>query len=362
MPFPFVLLLAFALPQTASNPSKPDALALLNEVSQRYADAKSYHIEAVEEENSSNELQYSWQKSLLTAIVMPGGRYRYEGRSGYAAALLVSDGTTQWDYHFYEHIYTQQPVSPQLKSKRRFSQQEMAADKANYIVDQMARRARHLKSATFLPDETISVDGKSVECYVVRYSGEDLKTKKNDLKEDVTLWIEKSRKVVRKTLSQLDSSLVTDVSSHLPFHGETTVTYPAVELDQPEPASSFTFVAPSDAKLIPEFPDPFAERSQIEAMDSVAKPAPELQLKSAEGKITTLSSFRGRPVFIEFWATWCGPCVGLMPELTRLYQETANRGLAWMSVDNDEDSALRAAIAKLGPQFSAVASAGGSSK
>jgi len=250
MLFPFVLLLALALPQAVSNPPKPDALALLNEVGQRYADARSYHIEAVEEENSSNELQHSWQKSLLTAIVMPGGHYRYEGRSGYAAALLVSDGTTQWNYHSYEHVYTQQPVSPQVKSKRIFTQQEMAAHKAKYLVDQMARRARHLKSATFLPDETISVGGENVECSVVRDSDG-----KNDLKEEVTLWIEKSRKVVRKTLSQLDSYLVTEVPSHIPFHDETTVTYPVVELDRPEPASSFTFVAPSDVKLIPEFPD-----------------------------------------------------------------------------------------------------------
>jgi hypothetical protein len=36
------------------------------------------------------------RKTLLTAIIMPGGRYRYERRSGYGAAVVVSDGTTQW--------------------------------------------------------------------------------------------------------------------------------------------------------------------------------------------------------------------------------------------------------------------------
>jgi hypothetical protein len=52
------------------------------------AKAKSYHIEAREERTSSNELQRSWQKTLLTTIVMPGGRYRPEGRSGFGGVSL----------------------------------------------------------------------------------------------------------------------------------------------------------------------------------------------------------------------------------------------------------------------------------
>ena len=60
MPFSLVLLLGLALPQMAPDAPKPDALALLNEVSQRYAEVKSYHIEAIEEETSGNELQHSW--------------------------------------------------------------------------------------------------------------------------------------------------------------------------------------------------------------------------------------------------------------------------------------------------------------
>jgi hypothetical protein len=81
--FPIALALVL-IPLQNEKPAAPqDALALLNEVSQRYADAKSYHIEAEEERNSSNELHRDWQKTLLKAIVMPGGRYRYEGRSGF---------------------------------------------------------------------------------------------------------------------------------------------------------------------------------------------------------------------------------------------------------------------------------------
>lgn len=45
-------------------------------------------FEAIEEETSGNELQPSCQKTMLAAVVAPGGRYRYEGRSGYGAAVV----------------------------------------------------------------------------------------------------------------------------------------------------------------------------------------------------------------------------------------------------------------------------------
>jgi hypothetical protein len=78
MRFLTMLLLAVPLSQVASpQPAAVDALGLLTELSQRYADAKSYHIEAVEERTSNNELSRSWQKLLLSAVVAPGGCYRH---------------------------------------------------------------------------------------------------------------------------------------------------------------------------------------------------------------------------------------------------------------------------------------------
>ncbi len=116
MDFSLVLTLALFIQGAAGNPST-DALTFLNNVTQRYVDAKSYHIEAIVERSSSNELSRSWQKSLLRAIVAPGGRYCYEGHSGYGSAILVSNGTTKWVYHVDEHQYTEAAVSAS-KSKK----------------------------------------------------------------------------------------------------------------------------------------------------------------------------------------------------------------------------------------------------
>jgi thiol-disulfide isomerase/thioredoxin len=45
---------------------------------------------------------------------------------------------------------------------------------------------------------------------------------------------------------------------------------------------------------------------------------PELSFKNAAGQPVGLASFRGRPVVLNFWATWCVPCVAELPELDKL--------------------------------------------
>jgi len=342
MPFPILLVLVFALPQSVSSASTTDALSLLNEVSQRYADARSYHIEAVEEQTSSNELSRHWDKTLLTAIVMADGRYRYCARGGFGSAILVSDGKMQWNYHPYDHAYTQQPASsddPLLG--RVIGPQEMPLMTAKSIITQLAHRADRVKSATFLPDESISVDGKSTDCYVIHYFDEP--SPRSAIEYEWTVWIDKSRKLVLKTVRRGDTLAPTTAGGRIPRSTETTVTYTVVELDQREPASSFAFVAPADAKLVTDFPNVYAQNSaSVEPADLTGKAEPAIQLKSSDGKIIMLSGFRGKPVFVEFWATWCTPCVDLMPGLEKLYAETADKGLVWMSVDSDRDTSAAA--------------------
>lgn len=127
--------------------------------------------------------------------------------------------------------------------------------------------------------------------------------------KDWTLWIGKQDKTVVKTLSHAQTYLL---PNHIPIAEETTVTYAVVELDEQEPPETFTFVAPGGAKLVDTFPEPFRHGPDAAAVNLLGKPAPELTLKAADGNVVALSSFRDRPAFLEFWATWSGPCVELV--------------------------------------------------
>ncbi|HKY63036.1 MAG TPA: TlpA disulfide reductase family protein [bacterium] len=65
--------------------------------------------------------------------------------------------------------------------------------------------------------------------------------------------------------------------------------------------------------------------------------APDFTLPGRDGKPVSLASFRGRPVLLNFWATWCGPCQQEMPSLEALYQRYKDRGFVILGVSLDEE-------------------------
>ena len=77
------------------------------------------------------------------------------------------------------------------------------------------------------------------------------------------------------------------------------------------------------------------------------EPAPEIDLATLDGERITLSSLRGRPVLVNFWATWCVPCREEFPDLMRVYRELENRGFRLILVSGDFDSQVPAAKAFL---------------
>ena len=60
-----------------------------------------------------------------------------------------------------------------------------------------------------------------------------------------------------------------------------------------------------------------------------------------------MRDYRGRLVLVNFWATWCQPCLDEMPALERLYRRMKERGLTVVAVSvNDEETAVREFVAK----------------
>ncbi|MCC6953698.1 MAG: TlpA family protein disulfide reductase [Deltaproteobacteria bacterium] len=65
--------------------------------------------------------------------------------------------------------------------------------------------------------------------------------------------------------------------------------------------------------------------------------APDFSLTDVRGARVTLSEFRGKNVMLNFWATWCAPCVAEMPALERVHQLLGSKGLTLVSVNVDPE-------------------------
>lgn len=64
-----------------------------------------------------------------------------------------------------------------------------------------------------------------------------------------------------------------------------------------------------------------AEDAESGEEEEEAAPAPDFMAEDAEGKVVKLSDFKGKPVVLNFWASWCGPCKREMPEFDEAYAE-----------------------------------------
>ena len=76
------------------------------------------------------------------------------------------------------------------------------------------------------------------------------------------------------------------------------------------------------------------------AMVAVAQPrvgmtAPDIKLKNPNDSTISLSSFKGKVVLLDFWASWCGPCRAANKHLTKLYAKYKEKGFEIFSVSAD---------------------------
>ena len=79
-------------------------------------------------------------------------------------------------------------------------------------------------------------------------------------------------------------------------------------------------------------------RLQAEDLVSAGQPAPAWKLKDLDGHEVSFEQFKGKVVVVDFWATWCGPCVSEIPGYVELQKKHGADGLVIVGVSLDTKS------------------------
>jgi thiol-disulfide isomerase/thioredoxin len=90
------------------------------------------------------------------------------------------------------------------------------------------------------------------------------------------------------------------------------------------------------------------------AAEKPKRPAPNFDLKGVDGSPVSLADHRGKPVVIDFWATWCVPCIYQVPELNafwKIHRETGDVAVIGVAVDVEGASVVAPWIEEKGVEY-----------
>ncbi|HEU5116991.1 MAG TPA: TlpA disulfide reductase family protein [Isosphaeraceae bacterium] len=134
--------------------------------------------------------------------------------------------------------------------------------------------------------------------------------------------------------------------------------------DQEEFAASFADALASEASgagktdvarqvyetLLKKYGDNPALRQKVQddlaRIDMVGKPAPVLAVMDLKGEPVRLADYQGKYLLVDFWATWCAPCLADLPKLQSAYKRYHDRGFDIISVSLDETPEAVSAFVK----------------
>lgn len=105
-------------------------------------------------------------------------------------------------------------------------------------------------------------------------------------------------------------------------------------------ADTFEFTPPEDAVEVNDLTDPVDDiESEYHAMEG--ETAPEFTLKDLEDNEVSLADHKGEHVLlIEFWATWCPPCVEALPHMAELAEKYAEKGVRFYAINQQESPSV----------------------
>jgi peroxiredoxin/outer membrane protein assembly factor BamB len=321
-----LLLLTTAI--VAAAPPTPDellrsSLAYFAKLPAVRASAElSVHVKMMgREHNMDSNVAIRFQRPDLWALVSDGGPM---------SVTAISDGKQVFQYvpMLNRYVVSEVGNAPEL----RMLTGGMDVDGAVKSLD--AEKAfsslkKMITASSYIGSEKVG----DIECHHCRFESDAI---------PIDVWFESGdRPLVWKIVPDLGKTLAAGTSGQPAMKDiemEYSLTFKAWDVDPTFNDADFAFTPPEDAEKVESLIGNVTRSANPDIHPLVGQPAPLFELKNLNADTVSLADHVGKDVVVlDFWATWCGPCVEALPIVSKVTKSFADRGVVFYAVNVGED-------------------------
>ncbi len=192
--------------------------------------------------------------------------------------------------------------------------------------------------------ETLTVDGRQIKCQVFNAPADPNVDPAGGMEGDKTFWFDPASGLV------IQASIRSQMQQQgMQMDQQLTFRLDRFELNGKVPEERFQYQPGPDERVV-------SSLDRVMNPDSlVGEPAADITFTDFEGKSVQLADYRGKVVFLDFWATWCGPCKMEMPHIQALHEELAASGqVVFLGASSEAAETIQGFLAKNGYSFPIV--------